>query len=95
MSITQEEVLKIATLARLELTSEELVKFTKQFGDILDYVAMLRELDTDMVEPTSQVTGLTNVVREDVVGAVLPEEKIFLNAPDHQNRLFKVKKVIE
>jgi len=65
--ITKEQVAKIAKLARLKLTDKELEMFTGQLGDILEYMEVLDEVDTEGVEPTSQVTGLTNVMREDEV----------------------------
>ena len=95
MAISKKEVLHIAHLSRLELSENEVEKFTKQFGDILEYIAVLREVDTDAVQPTSQVTGLTNVTRPDVAGEVLDKQSIFINAPDTKDGYFKVKKVIE
>jgi len=65
--ITKEQIEKIAKLSRLKLTSEELEKFTGQLGSVLEYIDILNEVDTEGVEPTSQVTGLTNVMREDEV----------------------------
>lgn len=60
-----EEVSHIATLARLRLSEEEKEKYRGQLSGILDYVEKLLAVDTENIEPTSQVTGLTNVVRED------------------------------
>jgi len=65
MSLSEEEVRKIAELARLGLTDEEVKKFSGQLTDILDFVEQLSELDTENIEPTSQVTGLENVLEED------------------------------
>lgn len=67
MALTRAQVQHIAKLARLALTDAEVDKFTGQLTTILDYVAQLNEVDTDGVVPTSQVTGLKNVMREDVV----------------------------
>lgn len=67
MALTRAQVQHIAKLARLALTDAEVDKFTKQLTDILGYVAQLNEVDTEGVLPTSQVTGLKNVMREDVV----------------------------
>lgn len=67
MALTRAQVQHIATLARLALTDAEVDKFTKQLTDILGYVAQLNEVDTEGVLPTSQVTGLKNVMRDDVV----------------------------
>ncbi len=66
-ALTKDQVLHIAKLARLELTPEEVTKMTKELSSILQYVAVLSELDTSGVEPTAQVTGQKNVFREDVI----------------------------
>ena len=67
MSISIDEVRKIAQLARIELTPEEQTRHAETMSAVLDYMKILNEVDTTGVEPTSQVTGLTNVYREDVV----------------------------
>ena len=64
--ITLDEVKKIAGLARIEISPEEAEKFSGELSDVLGYVDQLSEADTGSVEPISQVTGLVNVVREDV-----------------------------
>ncbi len=66
-TLTTAQVLHIAKLARLELTSEEVNKMTKELSSILGYIEMLNEVDTSTVEPTAQVTGITNALREDTV----------------------------
>lgn len=89
MSLTKDQVLHIAKLARLQLTSEEVDKMTRELSSILDYVKVLDEIDTSAVEPTSQVTGLTNAFREDEVREPQATPDILLgNSPlpivDHQ-----------
>lgn len=61
------EVRHIAKLARLQLSDEEVAKFTTELTSIISYIDTLREVNTDGVEPTEQVTGLLNVTREDTV----------------------------
>ncbi len=61
--LTREEVLKIAKLAKIRLSEEEIVKYQKDLSGILDWIGVLNELDTENVETTSQVTGLVNVWR--------------------------------
>ena len=95
MPITIKDVEKIADLARLNLTSEEKNKFTKQFNLILEYFKKLNELDTSGIEPLSQPLNITNVFREDLVRESLPVEKALENAPDKAGNYFKVPKVIE
>lgn len=65
--LTQEEVKKIAHLARLGLRPDEIEKFSQQLDSILEYVTILNEVNTDNVEPLRQVTGLANVMRKDEV----------------------------
>jgi len=67
VKLTDEEIRKIALLARLGLSDEEVKKFGPQMTHILEYVEKLSEVKTDNVEPTAQVTGLTNVKRHDKV----------------------------
>jgi len=76
MKLTREQVEKIAHLARLKLTPEEVERLANQLTDILAAVEILNELDTQGVPETSQVTGLSNVSREDVVdmSQCAPEE---------------------
>lgn len=73
MTLTKEEVLHIAKLARLELKEEEVEKFRVQLSEILEYVGQLQKVDTAGVEPISQITGLQNVTRPDLVRGCDPE----------------------
>lgn len=75
-NLSHDDVRHIAKLARLNLSDEEVEKFSKELTTILEYVGKLQEVDTKDVEPTAQVTGLTNAFREDVVSEseATPEE---------------------
>jgi aspartyl-tRNA(Asn)/glutamyl-tRNA(Gln) amidotransferase subunit C len=95
MTISKEEVLKVAMLARLKLTEDEAEQFTGQLNDILRFAEKLNELDTDEVEPTSHVLPLSNVLREDIVVPSIPREKALLNAPEAQDGMFRVPAVFE
>jgi aspartyl-tRNA(Asn)/glutamyl-tRNA(Gln) amidotransferase subunit C len=94
-SLSRQDVQRIADLARLELTAEELDLFTRQLGDILSYVEQIRVLDTTGVVPTSQVLNRP-VDRDDVPDATLSREDLLRNAPDAslEAGLFKVPRVI-
>jgi aspartyl-tRNA(Asn)/glutamyl-tRNA(Gln) amidotransferase subunit C len=70
------QVQHIAKLARLGISEEESEKFAKQLSDIFAYIEKLNEINTDDVEPTSQVTGLTNVSREDKVQRVCEKSEL-------------------
>ncbi len=95
MSITKEEVLHVAHLARLEFDEEEVERFTEQLGEILSYVAKLNELETQEIEPTYHALKLSNVFREDEVKESLPPEKVLQNAPEREDHFFVVPKVIK
>lgn len=94
-SLSRQEVQRIADLARLELSAEELDLFTRQLGDILTYVEQIRALDTTGVAPTSQVLNRP-VDRDDVPAETLSREDLLRNAPDAATEagLFKVPRVI-
>jgi aspartyl-tRNA(Asn)/glutamyl-tRNA(Gln) amidotransferase subunit C len=94
-ALTRQDVQRIADLARLELSAEELDLFTRQLGDILTYVEQIRALDTTGVAPTSQVLNRP-VDRDDVPAGTLSREDLMRNAPDAapEAGLFKVPRVI-
>lgn len=94
MSVTIENVAYIAELARLRFTPEEQEKMTRELNMILHYVEKLNEIDTEGVEPLSSIHDQTNVLREDVETPSLSNASALLNAPDRQDRFFKVPKVI-
>jgi aspartyl-tRNA(Asn)/glutamyl-tRNA(Gln) amidotransferase subunit C len=93
--LTREEVTRIAELARLELTADEVELFTRQLGDILGYVEQIRDLDTSGVTPTSHILNLP-VERDDVIVEPLPRAEALANAPDAATEagLFKVPRVL-
>ncbi len=94
-ALTRENVARIASLARLELTTGELDLFTRQLGDILNYVEQIRALDTTGVPPTSHVLNRP-VDRDDVTGPTLSRADLLDNAPDAapEAGLFKVPRVM-
>lgn len=94
-TLTRAEVARIAELARLELTPEELDLFTRQLADILGYVEQIRGLDTTGVAPTSHAINRP-VERPDVVVDPLTRPEALGNAPDAapEAGLFKVPRVL-
>ncbi|NLV32477.1 MAG: Asp-tRNA(Asn)/Glu-tRNA(Gln) amidotransferase subunit GatC [Acidobacteria bacterium] len=98
MSITREEVLKMAQLARLEFSEEELDGFTAQFQGILDYIEQLRQVDVEGVEPTSHVSLPADfdprMYREDEPRESLSVEEALGGAPDPASGHFRVPKVL-
>ncbi len=96
MKLSKEQVKKIAHLARLNLSEDEVELFAGQLTDILNYVDVLKELDTAGVPETNQVTGLTNVLREDVVDSSLcrPDELLACSPLPKDKHQIKSKKVL-
>jgi aspartyl-tRNA(Asn)/glutamyl-tRNA(Gln) amidotransferase subunit C len=98
VAISRDEVLKIAELARLEFSGDELEAFTARFQGMLDYIEQLKQVDVEAIEPTSHVS-LTkeyekHLFREDEVKPSLPVEESLANAPDPGSGHFRVPKVI-
>jgi aspartyl-tRNA(Asn)/glutamyl-tRNA(Gln) amidotransferase subunit C len=94
MSVTVEQVERIATLAKLTFSQEEKIKFTAQFNQILEYVEQLNSLDVSGVEPMHHVWEVTNVFREDVEQPSLSTDEALANAPNRKMDYFSVPKVI-
>jgi aspartyl-tRNA(Asn)/glutamyl-tRNA(Gln) amidotransferase subunit C len=93
--IDQKQVMKVAKLARLQLTEAEIEEFTGQLIAILDYVEKMNELDTADVQPLTHCLPISNVLREDVIKESLGTEKTLANAPEHDGDFFKVPKILE
>jgi aspartyl-tRNA(Asn)/glutamyl-tRNA(Gln) amidotransferase subunit C len=94
-ALSQQDVKRIADLARLELTPEELALFTQQLSDILVYVEQIQSLDTTGVAPTSHVLNRP-VDRDDLPAPTLPRSEAIANAPEAapEAGLFKVPRVM-
>lgn len=93
--VTREEIIELAGLCKLTITEREIEKLTEQLGNVLQYVEKLKELDTTDVEPMKHVLPLQNVLREDKVQPCLPHEKVVANAPDVEDGMFRVPRVLE
>jgi len=94
MQITPEEIAKVAHLARLELSPEEVEKMTNEVGAILSYIDKLNELETSGVKPTTHALAITNAFRDDVVVPSLPQAEALQNGPLQNGEAFVVPKVI-
>lgn len=94
MKITKKEVEHVASLARLNLSEEELERMTGQLDTILSYVAKLDELDMDGVVPTTHAFSINNAFREDEVQDSLPREEALANAPLENGKTFVVPRII-
>lgn len=95
MTISKDEVLYVAHLARLEIHEEEMDKLASQTDDILSYVAELKKADTENVDPTAQSLSLVNRLREDEPGETLGSENAVKNSADHYDGMFVVPKVVK
>ncbi len=95
MAITRETVEHVARLARLSLGEEEAEQFTGQLGNILAYVEKIRDLDTENVEPLTYPVPMKAMMRDDIVEPSLLQEEALAGAPEIQDGMFKVPRIIE
>jgi aspartyl-tRNA(Asn)/glutamyl-tRNA(Gln) amidotransferase subunit C len=95
MSLSRDDVAKVALLARLRLSDEELARFTGQLNSIVDFVAQLQELDTRDIEPLAHGVEVRNVFREDVLQPSLSREDALANAPKRDAECFLVPAVLD
>lgn len=93
--LSREEVLKLAQLARLALSEDDVKEFQSELSDILQYVEQLQQVDISGLKPTNQVTGLVNVMRDDIVRdyGYQPRE-LLKNVPDVQEDQIKVNRMV-
>ena len=94
MALTREEALKVAKLAKLEFTNEEIEKYQQELNEILNYIDMLDELDTENIKPLSQINNDTNNLKEDEVKPSLLVEDALKNAPETVDGTIVVPKVV-
>src|SRR6202020_1343007 len=92
--ITTDDVARVARLARLALTPEELERFTEQLGAVLEHAQHREALHTAGLPPTAQPVPLTNVLREDVVAPCLDRDEVLAQAPDVEADRFRVPRIL-
>ena len=95
MKLSREEVLHIAALARVGLTEAEVEKMREQLSNTLENFAVLQQVDTVNVPPTSQSVDLQNVMRDDREAPSCSQEEILANAPQTEDGYFRVKAILE
>ena len=96
MLIDEKITLKIASLAKLELTEQEVIEYSKDLTNILKWMEELKEVDVSNIEPVTSVTKNELYEREDIASKnTVEQEKILLNAPEKVGIYFTVPKVIE
>lgn len=93
MKVDKETLKKIAHLARLELDEGKEKEMLESLSEILTWVEKLNELDTDELDPLTNMSMEVNALREDIIGTHLDRGKGLLNAPSRDVSFFKVPKV--
>ena len=94
MSVSKDDVAHLAALSSISLSDDQLTALTVDLENIIGYIEQLQELDTDGVEPTYQLTGLSNVWRNDEIKPQLEREKLLQLAPAQLDNQVKVPKVL-
>jgi aspartyl-tRNA(Asn)/glutamyl-tRNA(Gln) amidotransferase subunit C len=95
MALSREQVERVAELARLGLSDDEIDRFQQQLSQVLGHMQALDTVDTSAIPPTAQVIPLSSVMREDVVRPSLPVEDVLRNAPRREGDFLKVPPVLE
>ena len=93
-ALSRDDVAKVAGLARLTLTDDELDTFTGQLAAVLDHAADIEALAIDDVPPTAHPIPLVNVLRDDVVGLTLDRDEVLAQAPAVEGERFKVPAIL-
>lgn len=94
-TISISDIKKLATLSAIKMTDEECETMKDQLEAILGYVKQLDDIDTTGLEPTYQVTGLSNVMRDDeIIDYGITREQLLANAPAEQDGQIKVRRVL-
>ena len=93
-SIGRDDVARLAYLARIQLTEEEIARFAGEFDSIMNAVASVSEVATEDVPATSHPIAMTNVFREDVVANTLTQEQALAAAPEAQDGRFAVPQIL-
>ena len=90
MSLSPDDVRKVADLARLEISDAELETMARQLNAIVDYINQLQQVNTDGVEPLAHALDLHDVFRADVPGQSLSEDEALDNAPARKDNFYSV-----
>ena len=93
--VSEDEVKKLAQLARLEISDQQVLKVAPKLSSILDYINQLKEVNVEGIEPMSHVHGVSNVMRPDENKESLAIEELKQIAPEMNGRFIKVPLVVE
>ncbi len=94
MSLTREEIEKVALLARLRLSPDELEMMTVQLSQIVEYIEQLSELDTESVQPMAHAVDVANVFAGDYVHPSFERDEMLGNAPNRDEECYLVPPVL-
>jgi aspartyl-tRNA(Asn)/glutamyl-tRNA(Gln) amidotransferase subunit C len=94
-TLTRDDVRKIAHLARLELTEDEVDLYQKRLTAVLDYVATLDELDLEGIPPTTHAVAQVNILRDDKISSTMSQAQALANAAQTQDGQFAIQAVLE
>lgn len=92
--LSRDDVAHVARLARLDVTDDELDRFTRELGAVLEHAADVASLDTEGVTPTAHPLDLVNVLREDRPLPSLARDEVLAMAPAAENGRFRVPKIL-
>lgn len=95
MSVTRQDVIRVAALARLDLSPQEQEQLTDELSRILKYMEKLNELDTDGVSPSSHPIPVAGSFRTDQAEIFIGRDELLAQAPDRRDGYFRVPRVID
>ncbi|MBO1001198.1 Asp-tRNA(Asn)/Glu-tRNA(Gln) amidotransferase subunit GatC [Pseudogracilibacillus auburnensis] len=94
-TISKEDIIRTADLARLVLTDEEAQMYSEQLSEILTFTEKINEINTDDVTPTTNGNQITNVLRKDKPVQWEKQDEALENAPEHEDNQFKVPAIMD
>ena len=94
MTVSREEIIRIAKLADLNIKEEEIEDYAKNLQDILEFAEIINNVDTDNVKESIGTLEISNVMRKDEVKEFEDKEALLQNAPEKERNMFKIPKVI-
>ena len=92
--VSKEEILQIAKLADLNIKDEEIEEYAKNLQDILEFAEIINSVDTENIKECVGTLDISNVFRKDEIKEFEDNESLLQNAPEKENNMFKIPKVI-
>ena len=94
MSVSKDEILRIAKLADLNIKDEEIENYASNLQDILEFAEIIKNIDTENVKESVGTLEISNVFRKDEIKEFEDKEALLQNAPEKEQNMFKIPKVI-